>query len=222
MFRLIAIIGFLVTLMLILYRYKRVRHKSAKSSGLQESLRNSVEGILRALERMRTVRPEEMTEDWRGLVYSLTVVSFILLALTGFVPVVFFGKPVSGFVLLFHAFAAPVFAVGLAILALLWAHHHRFDKNDWQSSLHVFRRKAASQKSSPRITRLGQKISFWLILLLSLPVIVSIILSMVPLFGTQGQTVLLHLHGYAALLLVIAAVTSFYLLKLARKADTDK
>lgn len=222
MFRVIAIIGFLVTIMIIAYCYRVFLPKSEKSVGVREWLSNQGKTILSALERFKTIRPENVTEDWRRLLYFLTTASFIILAFTGFVPVVFFGESVSGFLLILHAFAAPVFAIGLVIVSLLWAHYHRFNKNDWQSLLHFFRRKTANKKSNLHITELGQKISFWLILLLSLLVIVSVILSMYPFFGTNGQEVLLHLHGYSALLLVIAVVTSFYLLRLTQKGDTDK
>ncbi len=195
--------------MVVAYRYRRRLPETGKI-------------ISGALEQLKTLRLKELTEDWRRLVYILTIASFGILALTGFVPVVFFGKSVSGFVLILHALAAPIFAIGLAIICFLWAHHHRFNNNDWQSLLHFTRRKTENIESVPQPTALGRKISFWLILLLSLTVIGSVILSMYPLFSTDGQEMLLRLHGYSALFLLIVVVTRFYLLRLTQKADSDR
>ena len=48
-------------------------------------------------------------------------------------------------------------------------------------------------------------------ILLALPVILSIVLSMFPLFGTDGQVWLLDLHRYSAVLLVMAILVHTYL-----------
>lgn len=222
MFRIISAIGFLATFLVIAYVYWGVRLESGERVGVAGWVSQQWKSVVSALLRLKKIRFENMRQDLKRPVYFLTVVSFIILTLTGFLPALFLGKPVSGFGLLLHALAAPVFAVGVAIVCLLWAHHHRFDKNDWQNALHFFRGKVPREKSNPPTTGLGQKISFWLILLFSLPVILSTTLSMTQLFGSDGQQTLLHLHGYSALLLVITAAVSFSVLTLTRKGETDK
>jgi hypothetical protein len=47
---------------------------------------------------------------------------------------------------------------------------------------------------------------------LALPVILSVVLSMFPLFGTDGQEFLLNLHRYSALLLALVAIVHTYLI----------
>jgi len=160
------------------------------------------------------IRPEQVTDDWRSLISFLIKGSFIVLAITGFIPLVLFGAAVSGFVLILHVLTAPVFALSLVIVSLLRAHDHRFTKNDWQSLQQVIGRKPSAKKSNPQTTAFGKKVIFWLILLLALPLILSILLSMYPLMGTEGQEALIQLHGYSALLLVTAAVLWLYWFKL--------
>ena len=69
--------------------------------------------------------------------------------------------------------------------------------------------KNSGKSSKEQVNSVGQKISFWLIVLVSLPVILSILLTMYPLFGTHGQEVLLYLHEYSALILVLVVVANF-------------
>jgi hypothetical protein len=53
--------------------------------------------------------------------------------------------------------------------------------------------------------------SFWLIVLLALPVILSIILSMLGIAGTHGQELLMQLHRYCSLSLAVIAIINMYL-----------
>jgi hypothetical protein len=53
--------------------------------------------------------------------------------------------------------------------------------------------------------------TFWLLIFLALPLILSIVLSMFPLFGTHHQEILLALHGYVALVFTIVAIVHIYL-----------
>jgi cytochrome b subunit of formate dehydrogenase len=111
-----------------------------------------------------------------------------------------------------HVTLAPIFAVCLTILTLFWAHHHRFNRNDWQRLVQWIRKEETAPSAQQANPDLWQKICFWLIVTFSVPVIVSIILSMYPLFGTAGQEFLLGLHGYTALFMLITAVLHTYLI----------
>jgi hypothetical protein len=102
------------------------------------------------------------------------------------------GGPVSGLILILHVAAGPVFAVCLAFLAITLASKFRMQAGD------------AAHKV---------KWAFWLVLLFAVPLISSAILTMFPIFGTEGQYVLLHLHGYSALLLVLTIAVTYYLSK---------
>ena len=57
---------------------------------------------------------------------------------------------------------------------------------------------------------------FWLFLLAGLVLILTTMVSMLPLFGSEGLEVLLNLHRYAGLLAVVALVIHLYCVLLQR------
>jgi len=147
----------------------------------------------------------------KRLVYLLALLCFVVLVITGFYPVLVHGEHLSGYLLMVHATFAPVLAGCLAVLALLWADRYRFDKSDWPWPQKLLQQEATDRPTRAKY-RLWQKICFWLIIVLALPVILSIVLGMFLLFGTQGQEFLLDLHRYSALLLAVVAVVHTYLI----------
>lgn len=152
----------------------------------------------------------------RKLVYLLALLCFLVLAITSFYPVLVLKEPVHGYWLILHATFAPVFAICLAGLAVMWAGNCCFNKNDWPRLQRILERvtpvKRVGEEPSNKCPGLGQKITFWLIIVLALPLILSIILSMFPLFGTEGQEFLLDTHRYGALLLALVAIVHTYLI----------
>ena len=197
MFCIVSIIGFIITSVGIAFHYMVLRSPSGDLVRTKQRLRR--QGILGILDILKK------------LVCLLTLLCFVVLAVTGFYPSLILGKGLSGYLMMLHVTAAPVFAGCLAFLTLMWAYHCCFNENDWQQLQHFLRRETASKKLPSERFRLGQKIAFWLIVLLALPVILSIVLSMFGLFGTDAQEFLLHLHRYSALLLVMAGVVFIYL-----------
>jgi cytochrome b subunit of formate dehydrogenase len=147
----------------------------------------------------------------RKLVYLLALLCFIVLVITGFYPVLFLKEHLSGYLLMVHATFAPVFAGCLAVLALMWAGNCTFDKTDWPWLQKLLRREPVDKPAGTKY-QLVRKICFWLIVLLALPVILSIVLGMFPLFGTEGQELLLNLHRYSTLLLAAVAILHTYLI----------
>jgi cytochrome b subunit of formate dehydrogenase len=150
----------------------------------------------------------------RILVYLLAVLCFVVLAVTGFYPTIILGKHISGYLIMVHATFAPVFAVCLAVLAIMWARCCRFAGGDWPWFEHIVRRVTLANSpgdETPRTSSgLGQKIAFWLIIFLALPLILSIVLSMFPLFGTHWQELLLSTHRYTALVFAMVAIVHTY------------
>jgi hypothetical protein len=139
----------------------------------------------------------------RVISYQLTFASFLLLALTAYLPVLLFGGHLSGFPLILHVTVAPVFCVFLALSAVLWAHSQRLFSSDWLQ---------IKSETSKKIFALRggiaswQKVYFWLFLVFSVPAILSIVLSMYPLFGTEGQSNLIIIHSWSTLLLFIIGI----------------
>ena len=147
----------------------------------------------------------------RKLLYLLAMLCLVILTINGFYSSLVSAEPISGFRLILQTTAGGAFTVCLAILAVMWAHNCRLDKNYWPWLTNLLRHQSANT-AAPEKYELGQKICFWLIVMLALPLILSIVLSMFPLFGTEGQKCLLHLHRYSALLIALAAIVHTYLL----------
>jgi cytochrome b subunit of formate dehydrogenase len=154
----------------------------------------------------------------RKLIYLLALLCFVVLLITGFYPVLFLKEHLSGYLLMVHATFAPVFAACLAVLAVMWADNCRFDKSDWPW-LQRFLRRGPVDKPPGMRYQFARKICFWLIVLLALPVILSIVLGMFPLFGTKGQELLLNLHRYSTLLLAAVAILYTYLIIRTKMAE---
>jgi len=141
----------------------------------------------------------------KNSVYFVAIVCVAVLAITGFIPFLILGKPLSGFTLLLHVTVSPVFAVCMVVLTLNWAHRHRFTTENWQwIKLFVMNRKTA-QNDIPGKNDFLKKLFFWLIVFFSLTVI-SIVLSMYPVFGTIGQEFFLTLHKFGAVMLTVFGV----------------
>jgi cytochrome b subunit of formate dehydrogenase len=147
----------------------------------------------------------------RKLVFLLALLCFVVLVVTGFYPVLIWGEHLTGWLLMIHATFAPVFAVCLAILAVMWADRCRFDKTDCPVLQRLIHGETATQEPAAGGCHAAQKVCFWLIVLLSLPLILSIVLSMFKLFGAEGQKFLLEVHRYSALFFALAAFVYLYL-----------
>ena len=106
----------------------------------------------------------------------------VILSLTGFGPGLT-GSHLHGFTLMVHVSCAPVFLLAMAFLAVTWA-----GDNDLSVAISL------------------RAICFWLILVLALPLTLSIVLIMLPLFGSHGQEVLYGLHKAVAWPFAVAAV----------------
>ncbi len=195
MYQKIAIIAFLITLAcIVLHRIVVPSNKRLPGNSTGNKL--SIIGMLRIL------------------VYLAVLFCFVVLAMTGFYPTLVLGKHISGYLVMVHATFAPVFAVCLAVLAVMWARRWRFTSGDWPLFERLVRW-ATSAKSPVADTYdqssgFGKKISFWLIIFLALPLILSIVLSMFPLFGTHWQELLLGMHRYTALVFAMVAILHTY------------
>jgi len=98
----------------------------------------------------------------------------VILSLTGFGPGLT-GGHLHGYPLMLHVSCAPVFLLAMAFLAVTWA-----GANDLSVAISL------------------RAICFWIILILALPLTLSIVLSMLPIFGSHGQEVMYGLHRTVA------------------------
>ncbi|MCL4708811.1 cytochrome b/b6 domain-containing protein [bacterium] len=205
MFRIISLIGLLGITAAIVWA---VRSRLVALAGTKQTLRQQSLELTNNLRQWRSLSTPALLSTLMRFFYLVTLACVFVLALTGFLPVIFFGAAVSNFALMLHLMLAPLFAIGLMALALFWAHRHRFNANDWKHLQQGFKKE--NHPPSPVQPNVWQKICFWLGLLLALPVIASTIFMMYPLLGTSGQEWLLHVHGYAGLLLLVVVLLHTY------------
>ena len=195
MFQKISIIALVTTLaVIVLHRIAVPSNKRHPNNSTNDRL--SIIGMLRIL------------------VYLAALFCFVVLALTGFYPTIILGKHITGYLVMVHATFAPVFAVCLAVLAVMWARCCRFTCGDWPGFERLVRRLTLSNSSGDdtacKDSGIGQKIAFWLVIFLALPLILSIVLSMFPLFGTHWQEILLSMHRYIALVFAMVVILHTY------------
>jgi hypothetical protein len=116
-------------------------------------------------------------------------VGLLVEVITGFGPTLVFDE-VAGWPLLIHLTGAPVFIMGLALMAIVRADRYRFGGGEHAAG-------------SPNLV---EKLAFWIGITLGLLNVVSMLAAMLPVFGYAGQEALIETHQVSALLLVIAAV----------------
>ena len=93
------------------------------------------------------------------------------------------------------------------LIVLASAHVYPMYK-DWLENLvkRVTAAETSDAQPACKCSALTQKVTFWLIVFLALPLILSIILSMFPLFGTYWQEYLLALHRYTAIVFFVVVI----------------
>jgi len=146
--------------------------------------------------RTKKIKPQKEVAQFKlisigtlkKLICTVTFLSTFALIVTGFFPKLILSRTISGYWLMLHVTAATVFVCCLALSALMYAEQNLLKK--------------------PAVLR---AITFWLILLLALPLILSIVFSMFPFFGTHIQECLIWTHRYCALLFSVIAILHTYL-----------
>jgi hypothetical protein len=216
LFRLLSFVVIAGLIGAILFDVRRGRRSW---SGVWEFIRNQTGTALRLWRERKRLGPGSSLDNFRRMAYGLSACFLLLLALTGFFPVVVLGEHISGPLLIIHVTAAPLFALCLSAVSLLWAHRSRFDDDDWHIVIDRVHRRRMTRA---RRIRLALKVGFWLALFFSLPLMGSIILGLFPIFGTEGEATLTRLHGYSALLLLVVSVLEIHLTIAYLESTSDK
>jgi hypothetical protein len=130
--------------------------------------------------------------QWSRVVVNIAgLVSAAIVAVTGFYSLLVKRPPMTGYRLMVHVAAAPVFMVAAVAIALLWAHRNRF-----------------STTSGDTLIVLLRKLFFWAAVALLLPTVVSILVAMYPLSGPNQQQYLFLVHRRCAM--AFAAALSLF------------
>jgi hypothetical protein len=212
MFRVAAVVGFAAAIGAILLHFIISKPKFDDVFGKDRGLRilDPLRFVIFFVTLLFVEQKWSLIGVLRKLVFLLAMLCFVILVVTGFIPRMVFGTVISGWWLIIHATAAPVFAGCLAVLAVLWADRNRLDKNYWPLLNRMLKRQPKSSLA-PEKHELKLRICFWIILTMSLPVILTAVVSMFRIFGTHGQEVLLQIHRYSTLLLSLFAIVYLYL-----------
>jgi hypothetical protein len=133
----------------------------------------------------------------KKLVIKVGLVSFLTLAVSGFLPYFFFGGTVSGYWLIIHVTAGGFFAACAAGWAVMYAERNLFGFGGTIC-----------------------KLCFWVVVVLSLLVILSVLLSMFKLFGTDWQNILLQTHLYGTIALSLFIIAYLCLSATHKKSET--
>ncbi|MFV1964313.1 MAG: hypothetical protein ACC628_02735 [Pirellulaceae bacterium] len=181
-----------------------------------ESFRRNLAGLLIAaaavialhwclsLRGRRSANAKARWNRWEKLVYLGAMVSVAVLGFTSFFAVLRYGM-LSGWLLFAHMFGAGLFVGVLPFLSVTWCEASRFEGH-----------RTAARNDGPRRFFWFPKLMFWMILLGGFIVTVTMLLSMLPLLGTDGLIQLLDIHRYAGLLVVVAMMMHGYCVALQR------
>jgi cytochrome b subunit of formate dehydrogenase len=139
------------------------------------------------------------------LMYLVFVIAMALMAISS-LGVLLIGGHMTRWMLILHMSVAPLFAIVLTALALLWAEQHSME------------REAAG--GAERFDA-GEKFTFWLVVLAGLTTIATAMLLMMSWFGSDAQQTLLNVHRYGSLVLLILTVYQAYRLLAGRPSTVS-
>lgn len=205
MFRFISLTGFVVAFASIAWAYRaNAEERGAMFAWWKEQLKTVGE----ALRKLFALR------DLKSSIYRVSLLLFLVLAITGFAPVLLFGAHMSGVMMIVHVTVAPFFAIGAVALTLMYAQGQTFNQTDWDYFRQLMRRKLSNKNIFAAGLSFWKKSSFWLMLLLTVPLLASVVFMMYPWFGTEGQHALLQWHRYSAFFMTLALILHLYLITL--------
>lgn len=142
--------------------------------------------------------------------------SLAILFVTGFGGLLLLDEQIHGYTLMMHVGLAPVFVISAGVVVIAWGHRCRLNESDRIRLASLLCLKKPETTDTPN---LGWKLTFWLGLALVVPVSLSMVLSMFPIFGTHGQETLLCIHQYTSLALTLVAMIHVHLV-IRRKASS--
>lgn len=146
----------------------------------------------------RGAAPQHRLTRTETLAHTVAAVGFLIQAITGLGSESVYDE-VAGWPLLIHMFGAGVFLLGVAAVAIVWADRCRFGVN---TGLNVV-----------------QKLVFWVALVLGLGVMLSMLVAMLPIFGTAGQRILLEVHECCGIAFLAVMIVHTVVSLAARRAQ---
>jgi hypothetical protein len=143
--------------------------------------------------------PSRLLRWLRVAVNIAGLLSLEAIALTGgFSALLNKDHKMTGDRLIWHVACAPAFALAAVAVTLFWAHRNRLESADWS-------RMTPDSWAVPL-----RKFFFWSAAVLAVPTMVSILLAMLPLAGTDDQETLFLVHRCCAPLLAACGTLFAY------------
>jgi hypothetical protein len=157
----------------------------------------------------------EQSLNWGGrlrkLAFLLGLLSFIILLLTGFLPLLLGGR-LEGYWLMLHMTFAPIFIACAAVVVMTGAERYRLLKKDVEHWAQLRSQQHVQNACWLTDCTATPKVGFWLLAAISLPLTLTMAVSMTTLFGTEGQQWLFDAHRWCALAFAAAALCELYVL----------
>lgn len=148
---------------------------------------------------------------WGRFIHAVTLLSFVVLAVTGFFAVIICGGPLTGWLRFIHLTVAPVFVLGLVCVSLTWAEVCAFKGWDWEWAKKFGGYLGHKGEVPADKFNGGQKAFFWAIIALGLVCIASGVGRVYPILGADFQNIVYQAHRYSSLLLVMFVIMHIYL-----------
>ncbi len=152
---------------------------------------------------------------WERFLHLVLLVLFLVLAVTAYWASIGWGGPMAGYSLMIHTTCGAVFGVAVAATLITWAAGHAFGKHDCRYMAKGGPWSARARLPAGRFNA-GDKIYFWMAGALTLVLLLSMLLSMVPIFGTTGQHLMYDIHRWAALVLLVMTLWHAYITTVAK------
>ena len=129
------------------------------------------------------------------LIYFVFVFAVALMALSS-LGMLAVGQRMHRWMLILHMTIAPLFAIAVTALALLWGEQNALER--------------AADTGTPARFHAGEKFAFWVVVLTGLATTATAMLLMMSWYGSHAQETLLDLHRYSALILLVATAFHAY------------
>lgn len=205
-----AIITLLVVVLVLVYLFQKLSNKGQKLDKIYLLYRNEYKFIS---EKVKGDKTTPFLSRIRVLLIYLTVFLFLILFFTGFIPTLFFDNVLTGLPLIIHVTVAPLFAITLSLLILLYSFSQRLNEKDFENLREI---KNLLNTDPNTIIR----ISFWLITFFSIPLLTSIILILFPILGTELQKFNIIVHRLSATIITCVLFLMLFADILRRKSNS--
>lgn len=205
-----AIITLLVVVLVFVYLIQKLSQKGQKWDKIYSLYSNEYKIVSKQDKSDKTT---PYLSKIRVFLIYLTVFLFLILFFTGFIPTLFSDNILTGLPLIIHVTAAPLFAVTLSLLILLFSFSQRLNKADFENLRDIKNLLNIDPKTII-------KTSFWLITFFSIPLLTSIILILFPILGTELQKFNIIVHRLSATIITCVLFLLLFADILRRKSNS--